>query len=233
MTITVSSRRVLHILIVLAVGMALVSLSTVLTPEQRKIQTRGVARLFNLNSEMSYPAWCSSLGLAASAALLAVCGVVARNEDQRRFRRHWMALALIFAGLSADEIVGLHESLSSALQVHFNLTGFLTHAWVLPAFVGLFFFGLAYLRFLVALAPNTRNGMILAGLVYVGGAAGVEMVNGKIADLYSRGAFIYALGTHVEEFMELCGIALLISVLLAHLARTSGSEGLRVQLTAD
>lgn len=233
MTIAISSRRMRQAMISIAIGMTLLSLTTVLTPEQRQHPMRGVARLVNLNAEMSYPAWYSSLGLAVSAILLALSAAVERSEERRRFRRHWVALALIFAGLSADEIVGLHESLGTALQRHYSLSGFLTHAWVVPAFVGVVFLGLAYLRFLFVLAPRTRNGLILAGLVYVGGAAGVEMVNGKIASLYSRGALIYALGTHVEEFMELCGIALLISTLISHIARSTGTEGFRVQIAAD
>lgn len=216
-----------------AVIITLVSLIAAGTAISRGEMSRGLVRLFNVSDEMSYPTWYSSLGLAASAVLLLACAAANPKEAGKRFGAHWLALAAIFGVMSADEIVGVHEVASNLLRRHFSLSGYMRHAWVFPALVFVAFVGAAYLRFLASLPRRTRNWFVIAAMVYVGGAAGVEMVGGKVADLYSTHSIPYVACTHLEEFLELLGIALFNAALLEHLASALGPDGLRLRLLAD
>lgn len=227
MTLDFDAARARRVLVILAALLPLLSLTVLLLSLVSPLPA-SVTRLFDVNGEMNVPAWYSTMGLMASACLLGAAAAPAGA-----FRPHWAALAALFAGLSADEMIGVHEELGVLVRNRFALTGYLRHAWVLPAFAALAVLGAAYLRFLKALPARTRGSFLVAGAIFVGGAAGVEMIGGKLTDVYGRASLAYALSTHVEEFMELLGIALFNAALLEHLAGALGHEGLRVRVRAD
>ena len=67
-------------------------------------------------------------------------------------------------------------------------------------------------------------------MVYVGGALGVELIGGFVADRFGRGALYKALVV-VEESAEMVGITIFVHALLAHLAR-EGRE-LRIRFVGE
>jgi len=229
MTLTISVRRIRQFLLIIAVFFTLLSLTA------RLLQpgTGGIARLFDVNAEMSYPNWYSSLILAASCLLLAAIAGVLMRLQRMEFIVHWIFLSATFALLSSDEIVGLHESMSTVMRRLGNFTGFLRFAWVVPAGVGVFAFGLAYLRFLAALPVRRRNQFVVAGFIYVLGALGMEMIGAKQMDLYSRSSTAYISSYHLEELLELCGVALFNAALIEHLAGLLGPDGLRLRFSTE
>ena len=61
-----------------------------------------------------------------------------------------------------------------------------------------------------------RNKFIIAGVIFVTGAIGLEAIGGKIFTSYGAGTLFYALLTNVEEILEMVGILLFIYVLLQY-----------------
>lgn len=227
MAITLSARPIRRILLATATVIALLSLSaSLLHPE-----IRGLTRIVNLNAERSYPNWYSSLGLAVASVFLGVVSWGLLRSKRRDFIAHWLFLSATFALLSADEIIGLHESLNAVMRGLGRFTGYLHFSWVIPVGFGVFLFGLTYLRFLAALPARRRNQFVAAGAIYVLGALGMEMIGGKARELYTRDSTAYVLCYHLEEFFELCGIALFNAALIDHLADLFGPTGLRIRFS--
>jgi len=186
---------------------------------------RGVtvlAEKFLLDSELSVPAWFSSLLILGCAVPL---GVIAMFQRRARsaYALHWSFLAAIFLVLSLDEMVGLHETLSDPLRRYLGAGGVFYHAWVIPA--GLFVLGLAasYAKFVfLHLDSRTRRQFIMAGFIYVGAALGMEMVEGPIDGWWGKDSLAGRLAVITEETMEMVGMLLFLRALLNYLAEHMG-----------
>jgi hypothetical protein len=137
-------------------------------------------------------------------------GIVAHRRRSERFSRHWLALALVFVGLSADEIAGVHEALNTGLSF----------PWTIPAAIATALVGLLYLAFLAHLDRSTRRRFILAGILYVGGAVGIEQIQEWFVT--DTDSFAYALWTAAEEGAEMAGAVLLLGTLLRLLEQEAG-----------
>ena len=87
--------------------------------------------------------------------------------------------------------------------------------------------GLAYLSFLINLPAAFRYWFMAAGLVFIGGAIGVEGISGMIADIHGERNLGYALTVTVEELMEMIGIIIFINALLKYMVFS------RVGITVD
>jgi hypothetical protein len=177
-----------------------------------------VVNRLNLEWEGSLGACFSSFLLLAAAGLLAVIAGYARQRRDA-YAPYWSILALIFLGLSVDETVALHELLTEPVRDRLGVGGVLYFAWIIPGLAFVAAVGLAYARFVLNLPRPTRAGVILAGCLYVGGAVGVEMLGGLLAE---RGGFdnlAYAMAGTLEETLELCGLIVFIHALLGHLNR--------------
>ncbi|MBO6633297.1 hypothetical protein [Parvibaculum sp.] len=173
------------------------------------------------NAEHCLPAWYTSLLLALSAAILAiVTASAARNGENYLF--HWAILTLIFIGLSIDEATGVHEVAIEPLRESLGLSGFLHFAWVIPGMVLVALAGLAYLPFLLAQPARTRAIFLTAGILYVGGALGMEIVGGKVLTIHGEESLAYVLAFCTEEIMEILGATLFAAGLLGHLKRRFG-----------
>lgn len=179
----------------------------------RRESLRPLVAFFSLSFEHNLPTWyASSLLLACAVALGAVATRVGR-EPGAPFRRHWWGLAVIFAYMSLDEAVCLHENLGGLLALH----GVLYFSWIVPAAALLALFGLSYLRFVARLPPGTRRRFVTAGLVYVGGALVMELPLGFWAERAGDDNFVYAAIDWVEEMLELAGASLFLLAVLRHL----------------
>lgn len=79
-----------------------------------------------------------------------------------------------------------------------------------------------YARFLVRLPSATRTGLIVAGAIFVAGAAGMELIGRDLFDPDDIDA-TYLAAVGIEEVLELIGISVLIHTLLRHLRDHVGS----------
>ena len=172
---------------------------------------------FSLDSEANVPSWFSSVLLLTAAALLAIVAldVLARRG---RWGRHWAGLSLVFAWLSLDETAAIHERIGGLLRSHLNLHGPLHYAGVIPMLAVALVVGITYLPFLRALPRATLLGFLLAGAIYVTGAAGVEAATGWWAEGRSGSTWLLFPST-LEENLEMIGTTLFILVVVRYFAR--------------
>lgn len=176
------------------------------------VEFRGLVSLqrwFDVDAEGGVPAWFSCILLFACAQVM--WRLSRRHPSQpRRWQRHERALAAVFVYLSIDELTEIHEQSIAPLQSVLDLGGVLYFGWIVLAVPLAGAFALLMLGYLRGLPARTRRGFVLAGLLYVGGAAGVEMIG---ALLYSQGnvdTVPYILSTIVEEGLEMGSLVLFL-----------------------
>lgn len=173
--------------------------------------------LFNINRESSIPTWYASLLLFGCAVLLGLIGQV-QSLHQPGQRRYWRGLAVIFLFLSIDEAAEIHERLTEPLQMMFGASGPLYFAWMIAYIPLVVVFGLVYFRFWLNLPARTRRLFLLSGVLYLGGAIGVEMIGANIWYQDGGTSLYYSTIGTIEEFFEMLGAATLIYTLLTHMA---------------
>ena len=176
------------------------------------------ATFFGVSSEGRLPTFYSGVTLLGAAMLLGIIAAQARRGGDR-FGRHWAGLAAIFVLMAADEMLVIHELSIGPMRRLFGITsGPLLFAWVIPALAFVAGVGAVYLRFVIALPARSRSLIVLAGLVYVGGALGLELASGLYVS--ARGQDLgYGVLSSIEEVAEMTGIAVLLYALVDYLAR--------------
>ncbi len=171
-------------------------------------------RLFGLDGEMGLPAWFSGLLLFLCAQALWLLSDTSRNGSRRRWARHERVLSVVFLYLSLDEVSSIHEQTIYPLREALDLDGPLFFAWVvlfvpLTLLLGVFFVG--YVR---ALPRAAAVLVVLSGVVYVGGAAGVEMLGSVLYIAGDVDSVTYAVVITFEEGMEMVGALLFLSTVV-------------------
>lgn len=188
-----------------------------------------VAARFDLDGESTVVAWFSSLGLAA-ASLLLLC--VARVQRQKGDGDvwPWMLLGFLFALLSLDESIYLHELSIIPLRRYLGASGIFYFTWVVPGFIAVLCLGLTYLRFLLRLPRRTARLFIASAAVYVGGALGLELVGGALAQQEGLWGPRYSVAMTLEEILEMIGIGLFLYSLLDYARANFGGWIVRVPI---
>jgi hypothetical protein len=167
--------------------------------------------------------------------LLFICGLLLgtigwrHRRDGDRFAIHWLALAAIIVYLSLDEAANLHEMLIVPLRRRLDTHGILYFAWVLPGGVAVAAFGLTYLRFLLHLDQPTRRRFLISAAMYLGGALGMELVGGALAEAHSLDSLLYIAAMTIEESLEMFGAAFFAYTLLTYLATRCSDVRLAVR----
>jgi len=174
----------------------------------------GFVRVFHVDYEPSVPAVFSVIVLLLNAVVFWIIGLAERHRGGRWIG--WFGLAALFAYLAFDEGAELHDLATKPLRAMFDLGGIFHFAWVLPALVVVVLIGLIYARFIAALPAQTRRWFIIAAVMYIAGALGVEMVGGAYLDAIGERNFSYELIVTVEEALEMLAVALLLRTLLVH-----------------
>lgn len=228
--LTLRPSRVARILALLVFGIVLVGgLSRVViyevAPDDEHRLARAMKR-FDLGHEPSIPNWYSSLALVASAGLLAVIAA-AKWKSRDAFRRHWALLSILFLLLAVDEAVMIHEMADRTLHDLWHTTGPLYFAWVVPGAAFASTVGLLYLRFLTHLDPRTRNRFLAAATLFIGGAIGIEMVEGVVVESHGLESLCFTVVQCIEERLEMLGIVLFLYALLDYIDRYIGDVRFR------
>jgi hypothetical protein len=181
--------------------------------------------LFDVDAEANVAAWFSSAILLLAALLLTAVGL-AKRLAREPYARHWIGLGLVFVFLSMDETAMFHEKTIDPLRVLLRATGVLYYSWVVVGALVVFVIGLIYLKFLRDLPGPIRVRFVVAGLLFVGGALGVEMIAAyyhyTIGTAY-EGSPLNVLLVHIEEGMEMAGVITFISAILLYIQRHMGN----------
>ena len=212
--------------IVLALGVG----QLVLTRTADLGNFKPVLQIFNLDAEACLPAWYSSTLMMLCALLLAGHAAILRKRS--RDARRWGILAVLFVYLSLDEQAGIHE-LGGNISRLYDFQGFLRFSWVVVAAPLIVIGGLYFLPFLRRLPSPFGRRFFWAGVVFVTGAFGMEMIGGYVSDHFGR-ELAFGVEVIAEESLEMIGLTLFFGALLdclaAHVAmlaldfRAGGSE---------
>ena len=173
--------------------------------------------LFNLDREANIPTLYSSVSLILSAGLLAIIAI-ARKRQEKRDYLYWAGLAVIFLFLGVDDGAAIHENIIRPLRDALHTSGVLYFAWVIPYGLFVIAIGVIYLRFLFSLPVKIRNLIILAGILFVGGALGFELIGGQWTEQHGQENVAYALITTCEQSLQMVGILVLIYALMSYIA---------------
>ena len=218
MNVTVHQTRVQRFLVNVIAIVALAGLAVEIGEDALGLDDPyDLLELFSLSYEANVPTWLSAYMHATSAILLALIAS-GRRQSGAPFIRHWWGLSYVFAYISIDEFVQIHEEMNA----WFELSGALYFGWVIPATILVSIFVLSYWRFLTHLPRMTRFRFIRAGAVFVGGAMGVELILGYWTDLHGSHNLGYAIIDWVEESMEMVGAGLFLTALVGVLADDTG-----------
>jgi len=169
--------------------------------------------MFDLDEEEGFGTWFSALLLLFVGRLLLAAASSSRTASDG-LRPWWIVLAVGFHVLSIDEVAGMHEYVNSVLEEASE-----NAVWTDVALVGLGAVALAYLPFLVRVRRRSAVLFVVAGLLYVGGAVGVERWTGSDVNSLS-----YNMWTAFEEGLEMAGAIAMIYAVLDHLRSEKGRE---------
>ena len=213
-------------------------------------------RIFDVGEERSIPTWFESILFLLCSILLAVVTVAKRRRNDR-YSLHWGVLSIILLLLSLDEVASIHEAIGQQSErlLH-SITGLtpsgaITFFWVVPGTIFVVIVLLAYLRFLADLPRSTRRLFLFAGVLFVLGALGLEMLtaqvmssSGSIADWVASSSggmvgperasaipkILKGLQTCVEEMFEMLGLTAFVYALLAYIGSYVEDISVRVRI---
>ena len=179
----------------------------------------GLIPLFNVSQEQNIPTLFSVLLLMSCSILLGLIFYLHCKQDAK-IKVYWIILALGFVYMAIDEFAQLHESLGISLMplIGNHSHGFLYYSWVVPAFALIIFLALFFSSFLFNLPKATSESFTIAGIIYLSGLLGIEMLGGYYHELHGNENLTYSLISTLEESLEMLGLILFIRALLDYLS---------------
>lgn len=173
--------------------------------------------LFNVDQEGNIATWYNAM-LWFMATVLTFVIAHFQLQQKNRWRFHWVGLAVLFFYLTLDEAAAIHEIFTIPLRESLSLGGYLDFAWVLVGIpFALIMMGI-FARFVLALPKWTKRLFILAGLIFLGGAVGIEAISANEWYLHDGPTLLYSAINAFEEFFEMSGVIILIYALLRYAA---------------
>ena len=178
----------------------------------------GLIPLFYVDAEQNIPTVFSVLLLFSAALLLAVITVLKNRQRDPDISR-WAVLAAGFLLMAVDEASSLHEKLVTPVRALLGdgPLGIFYFAWVIPGIALVAALALFFLRFLLRLPARTRFTFVFAGILFVGGAIGFELIGGRYAELHGHQNLTYSMIATVEESLEMAGVIVFIYALLKYI----------------
>lgn len=175
----------------------------------------GFFPLFNFDYEENIPTLYSSIILVLSSALLFLIAISHKRLSSPYLPWFWLAIIMLL--LAIDETAQLHEKLIQPGREIFNTSGVFHYPWVVPYGAAFLVILVLYYRFIINLETKVKVIFIVAGLTYVIGALGFEMISGLVIELQGNYSLLNRFVTTCEELFEMVGIAIFIYGLLIHL----------------
>jgi hypothetical protein len=217
---------------IMALHVAAVAVRSVVRPDPGALAD--ALALLNAAQERSLASWWTSALLAACCLLtIAAARLAGRGSSSGRAARPWLVLTVVFAMLSLDEVVSLHERGAEWTSAAFETGSLLQRlGWTIPAAAALVVSLLVLVPAFRSI-PSRPRVVIVAGLATsVSGALGMEIVNVLLTDAGARYLWRH-LAMAVEETAEMIGVAIvLLGVLTAVRVRWAERE-LTVTYAAD
>ncbi len=228
--LNIPAKRITQVLVLIALFFTLASVAGQFAKVNLGLgNLRGLVPMFTVGKEESIATWYSSAALLFCFALLVAIAVAKKIANDRYFL-HWAGLSVVFLYLSADESSSIHEQLGGGIGRYvlratgISQEGFLGRAWVVFGIGMVLIVTLVFLRFFIALPSETRRLFFVAGLLFVTGAIGLEMVAAFYLDLYGGGDNMTLVQDtvrtqvpNVEEFLEMLGVIVFLYALMSYI----------------
>lgn len=176
----------------------------------------GLIPLFDLDHERNLPT-CFSTFLAVFCSILLALIAKCREQTSQPWLL-WAMLALAFFFVGVDDIVEIHEHLSTPIRQILRTDGLFYYAWIIPYGAAAFILAVSYYRFVLEMPPRIRNLMITSAIVFMSGALGLEALGGwyyETAEI--ENTLSYGIITMIEESLEMFGLIIFIYSLLIYI----------------
>jgi len=188
-----------------------------------------VSDYFDFGVEGNIPTFYSAFAILVCSGLLAVI-TKARWHVPGGKGGYWLGLAIMFLVLALDEAAEIHEWASNIMDTYMTGEGYLYYLWVLPYSVIVLVIGLIYLRFVFSLPRQTRNLFIIAGVTFIAGAIGFEMISANAVEELGEDSVVYTVLYTIEELLEMLGIVIFLHALLRYITEELGGLELTLSL---
>jgi len=169
--------------------------------------------LFNTNVEANIPTFFTVCLILINSVILLV---VAKNDVKTK-SFYWYFWSALFFFLAIDELAQIHEKASILIVQDKAFSAILPQGWVSLWFIFVVIVSIISIKFLLSLPKNTRNQIIVAGLIYITGALIFEVIGGH----YDNNKLYHKICTTIEEFLEMGGMIIFISAFLNYLCDLS------------
>lgn len=173
--------------------------------------------LFNMDKELNIPTLYSCILLFISSKLIKRIGTHEKKTNELRNSK-WDNLSWIFLFLALDEGLQIHEIfIIPSLKPY--LPTALSMIWVIPYGIFVIFASLYFLPLIIKLPKRIKYLIILAGIIYISGAIGMEIVgNALVRESYIKlHGLSYGLISTLEETLEMSGALIFIYSLLLYI----------------
>ena len=171
---------------------------------------------FHLDTNSTISTYFLTTVLTTSSMMLGMIGVIARKKRDP-YSIHWMGLAIITLIVAIDEVIDLHERLKMIFLIYANadIQRYLT--WITSVFA--FVAAVLFIRFMLHLSSADRTALLLAAILFLGGAVGMDFINGRYFSLYGELTLMYGLLSIIESGLEMFGSVVLFYALLNYMSR--------------
>lgn len=189
---------------------------------------RGIIRFFNVDEENNLPTIFSFFLLLSSFLLLLLITQIEKKlKDPGIFK--WSMLTICIFFMMFDEVFSFHEKLIIPVRqiLDSGTYGIFYFAWVIPGTAFLIIFVVFFYSLFKRLELKVRRIVLLAGILYFGGAIGFELIGGWYEEIHGEN-FAYNMIATVEESLEMSGMIVFIKGLLSYIS--SGFKTLEFEL---
>ncbi len=176
-------------------------------------------RMFDFDMERNVPTLFSSIILMISALLFYLLSKIP-HEIKQGNRWAWLGLSGVFAFLSFDESVKIHEKLGDFTENYVDATGILYYPWFISYGILVLILGAIYFRFFWRMERKVFFSFMLAAVIFLTGAIGFDILGAVEASAHSTNTILYSTFYTIEESLEMFGVIYLISILFKLLQGT-------------
>lgn len=223
--VKLTPRRVAALLALFAAGIVAVHVTTLVAMYgYQHDNVYGLTTLFDVDGERNVPSFFSFTIIMFSVGLLAF---IAAHQPRgvKPHRAYWAGLALVFSYLALDEGFELHERVARYAGTWVHARELSVYLWLVPYAIGCLAFLIIYGRFLAQLQREDKLNILLAGIVYVAGAAGAEVIGALYVHVFhTEHALGYDIESAIEESLEMTGMILFVYALLRYIETHTATE---------
>lgn len=178
-----------------------------------------LAPLFYVDTEHNIPTYFSVLLILLAALLLLIISILTVKHRLPHGSK-WVILSFGFLLMALDETFQFHERLNIPVGklLGEGSLGVFYFPWTIPGIALVIVLGVFFLRFLFHLPATIRFRFMMAAMIYLGGAIGIELIGSQHAELFGYENWTYSMIATLEESLEMTGLIVFIWALLSYSA---------------